>query len=42
MRLGTIIDELQALGDPVDEHKVALKVLRYVPRPYSEMVVAIE
>ena len=42
MRLRTIIDELQALGDPVDEHKAVLKVLRTVPRPYREMAVAIE
>ena len=44
MRLRTIIDELQALGDPdpVDEHKVVLKVLRTVPRPSCEMAVEIE
>ena len=42
MRLRTIIDELQGLGDPVDEHKAVLKVLRTVPRPYREMAVAIE
>lgn len=42
MRLRMIIDELEALGDLVNEHKAVLKVLRTVPRLYNEMAMAIE
>lgn len=42
MWLSTIVNELEVLGDPVDEHKAVLKVLHSVPRPYRDMAVAIE
>lgn len=42
MRLSAIVDELEDLGDPVDEPKAVLKVLRTVPWPYRGMAVAIE
>ena len=34
--------DLEVLGDPIDERKAVLKILRSVPRPYKEMAMAIE
>ncbi|KAK1670210.1 hypothetical protein QYE76_058369 [Lolium multiflorum] len=42
LRFSTIMTDLEVLGDPIDERKAVLKVLRTVPKPYKEMAQAIE
>jgi hypothetical protein len=38
----TIMTNFEVLGNPIDERKAVLKVLRTVPRPFKEMAQAIE
>src|SRR6266540_1984841 len=40
--LMTLINDLEILGDPIDEHKAVRKFLRVVPRKYRQMATSIE
>jgi hypothetical protein len=42
IRLTAIVNDLELLGDPVDEYKAVLKYLRVVPKKYRMMAMAIE
>jgi transposase InsO family protein len=42
IRLTAIINDLELLGDPVEEYRAVLKYLRVVPKKYRPMVMAIE
>jgi hypothetical protein len=42
LRLTAIINDLELLGDPIDEYKAVLKYLRTVPKKYRMMAMAIE
>ncbi|KAK1684558.1 hypothetical protein QYE76_045406 [Lolium multiflorum] len=42
IRLTAIINDLELLGDPVEEYRAVLKYLRVVPKRYRPMVMAIE
>jgi hypothetical protein len=42
LRLTAVINDLELLGDPVDEYKAILKYLRVAPRRYRMMAMAIE
>jgi len=37
--LMTLINDLEILGDPIDEHKAVRKFLRAVPRKYRQMAI---
>jgi hypothetical protein len=42
LRLTTIVNDLELLGDPIEEYKAVLKYLRVVPRKYRMVAMAIE
>ena len=42
IRLTAIVNDLEMLGDPVDEYRAVLKYLRVAPRKYRSVVMAIE
>jgi hypothetical protein len=42
IRLTAIVNDLELLGDPVDEYKAVFKYLRAVPRKYRMLAMAIE
>jgi hypothetical protein len=42
LRLTAIVNDLELLGDPIDEYKAVTKYLRAVPRKYRMMSMAIE
>ncbi|KAK1626133.1 hypothetical protein QYE76_000448 [Lolium multiflorum] len=42
IRLTSIVNDLELLGDPVDEYRAVLKFLRVVPKKFRPMVMAIE
>src|SRR6266540_1749823 len=37
LRLMTLVNDLETLGDPIDEHKAVRKFLRAVPQKYRQM-----
>uniref|UniRef100_A0ACD5V9N0 Uncharacterized protein n=1 Tax=Avena sativa TaxID=4498 RepID=A0ACD5V9N0_AVESA len=42
LRLTAIVNDLELLGDPVDEYRAVLKFLRVIPRKYRIVAMAIE
>uniref|UniRef100_A0ACD6A031 Uncharacterized protein n=1 Tax=Avena sativa TaxID=4498 RepID=A0ACD6A031_AVESA len=42
IRLTAIVNDLELLGDPIDEYKAVLKFLRVVPKKYRMIAMAIE
>jgi hypothetical protein len=42
LRLTAIVNDLELLGDPIDEYKAVLKYLRTVPKKYRMIAMAIE
>src|SRR6266542_1821243 len=42
LRLMTLVNDLETLGDPIDEHKAVRKFLRVVPQKYRHMATSIE
>jgi hypothetical protein len=42
IRLTAIVNDLELLGDPMDEYRAVLKYLRVVPKKYRGMVMAID
>ena len=42
LRLKTLVNDLETLGDPIDEHRAVRKFLRAVPQKYRQMATSIE